>query len=409
MKRKKVLNTLLVLLLTFSLLLPVFAADSAQILVKTSAGELKAGEEVKVSVDLKNNPGFLSAVFKIDYDSTKLELKSIDTSYGLVVGDKTVNVPYLDNVYYAPNKDDNKVGLMRGSPIEEDCTLFSLTFLVKDNAKAGKTEVRVTATEMFAEGGAKIPTNSLPGTVSIAGDTTGSSTGGNGTTGTPTASGGSTGSTTAGGGSTGSTTAGGGSTGSTTAGGGSTGSTTAGGGSTGGGETGGGTTGVTVSGEVLSYNPQNETTIQLKQGNDVKYTVCIEEEEGKEEVKQAFSIPAVVEGTYDLVVTKAAHLTYTVTGVKVGSKNLDLTAMEGKAYQLIELLCGNVNDGTEINADDLNIVWNDKNFSKSVGVAGLALADLNGDGMVNAVDLNIVWNDKNFNKGIRDCTFDFEK
>jgi len=126
-------------------------------------------------------------------------------------------------------------------------------------------------------------------------------------------------------------------------------------------------------------------------------------------VKQASSIPAVVEGTYDLVVTKAAHLTYTVTGVKVGSKNLDLTAMEGKAYQLIELLCGNVNDGTEINADDLNIVWNDKNFNKSVGKGALALADLNGDGMVNAVDLNIVWNDKNFNKGIKDCTFDFEK
>ena len=112
-------------------------------------------------------------------------------------------------------------------------------------------------------------------------------------------------------------------------------------------------------------------------------------------------------GTYDLVIVKAAHLTYTVKNVKVEDMALDLTKLTGKPYQTITMLCGDINGDRSINADDLNIVWNAANFNKALADATNKLTDINGDGSVNADDLNIVWNAANFNKGLNDCTFNF--
>ena len=156
--------------------------------------------------------------------------------------------------------------------------------------------------------------------------------------------------------------------------------------------------GVTVSGQVKSYNPGNAATVQLKQGDTVKYTTTIAAVTGSGQVTQSFSFSEVAAGTYDLVVTKDGHLVYTVTGVVVESEDLDLTAHANAAISTITLLCGDLNGDGNINVTDLNTVWNAANYNKAASAADNALTDLNGDGNVNVSDLNILWNAANYNK-----------
>lgn len=145
--------------------------------------------------------------------------------------------------------------------------------------------------------------------------------------------------------------------------------------------------GVTVSGQVKSYNPGNATTLQLKQGTEVKYTADIDATTGSGQVTQNFSFTAVAAGTYDLVVTKAGHLTYTVTGVVVGTENVDLTAATGKAYQTITLLAGDMNADNKINTSDLRVFR--QNYGSAEGAVTNWLADISGDKRINTTDLRV--------------------
>lgn len=165
--------------------------------------------------------------------------------------------------------------------------------------------------------------------------------------------------------------------------------------------------GVEVGGMVKSYNPGNATTIQLMQDGAEKYSTTIAAATGSEQMEQNFTFEAVAPGTYDLVVTKAAHLTYTIKNVVVGDTSLDLTWNSNGAISTITMLCGDIDGNEKVNAADLNIVWNAANFNKAVADANNQLTDVNGDGKVNAADLNIVWNAANFNKGTADCTFEY--
>ena len=158
--------------------------------------------------------------------------------------------------------------------------------------------------------------------------------------------------------------------------------------------------GYSVSGKVASYNPGNATTVQLKQGDAVKYTTTIAATTGSGQVTQSFSIEGVAAGTYDLVVTKAGHLTYTITGVKVESGNVDLTVDTSKAYSTITLLAGNMDGNNAINLQDLN------QFRSNFGKAGSSItnsnADIDGNATVNLQDLNVFRS--NFGKTTTDCT-----
>ena len=165
--------------------------------------------------------------------------------------------------------------------------------------------------------------------------------------------------------------------------------------------------GVTVSGKVTSYNPNNPTTVELLQNGAVKYTATIAKATGSGQVTQDFSFNAVAPGTYDLVVTKDAHLTYTVKGVVVVDSPLDLTTMTGKAYQTITLLCGDINGDGSINEDDVSIIRYANNINKSTADADNKLADINGDGSVNEDDVSIVRYSSHINKGVTACTYDF--
>ena len=164
-----------------------------------------------------------------------------------------------------------------------------------------------------------------------------------------------------------------------------------------------------VRGAVKSYNPNNPVTVQLiEQGHhEVAYETTIDPTTDSGQVTQSFSFPAVAAGTYDLVVTKPGHLSYTVKNVVVGDTDLDLTTLTGKAYSTITLLCGDINGDGSINEDDVSIIRYANNINKSTAVADNKLADINGDGSVNEDDVSIVRYSSHINKGVTACTYGF--
>lgn len=159
-------------------------------------------------------------------------------------------------------------------------------------------------------------------------------------------------------------------------------------------------TGVTVSGTITSYNAANDATVQLKKNNDVVKSITVSKGAGN------FTITDVPAGTYDLVVTKSAHLTYTITGITVGSEDIDLTAKTDKPYQTITLLCGDLNGDGMINPSDINVIYEPANYYKNA-TDDNRIADLNGDGMINPSDINIIYEAANYYKTTANCTFDF--
>lgn len=206
MKKMRMLSMLLALLLVFSLSLSVLADDAAKITVESWTEDANAGDEVTLAVSVENNPGFLSAVWEIGYDSSKLALQSINTAYNVESEGKTREITYLSGIY-APNPKKNIVTFMNTTLVKDNGTIFTLTFLVKDGANFGEAAVSVTAKELFAEEGKKVTAVSVPGGVTIAESTGGSTTGGS-TTGGSTTGGSTTGGSTTGGSTTGGSTTG---------------------------------------------------------------------------------------------------------------------------------------------------------------------------------------------------------
>lgn len=168
--------------------------------------------------------------------------------------------------------------------------------------------------------------------------------------------------------------------------------------------------GVSVKGKVASYNGNHDFTVTLyRAGSEtvVGTPLTVSGNGAVELTEQEFTIPNVAAGEYDLVVTKSAHLKYTVKNVTVGNAPLDLTAHDNAAIRTITLLCGDVDGDGSINVTDLNTVWDAANFNKDANNATIKLTDLNGDGSVNVTDLNILWDAANFNKGASNCTAQF--
>ena len=168
--------------------------------------------------------------------------------------------------------------------------------------------------------------------------------------------------------------------------------------------------GVTVSGTVTSYNPKNEVTVKLCEPGktDAKYTATVGETSATSgQVTQNFSFANVPAGTYDLVVTKAAHLTYTIKNVVVGSTALDLTTLTDKAYSNITLLCGDIDGDNWINFADYQELLKSTNYGKKLSESGVnAEADLDGDGWINFADYQILLNSQHYGKSA--VSVDFE-
>ena len=116
---------------------------------------------------------------------------------------------------------------------------------------------------------------------------------------------------------------------------------------------------------VKSYNPGNATTIQLMQDGAEKYSTTIAAATGSEQMEQNFTFEAVAPGTYDLVVTKACHLTYTIKNLVVGDNPLDLMTHTNAAIRTITLLAGDVNGDGSITESDVSVVRLAAHINKS--------------------------------------------
>lgn len=135
------------------------------------------------------------------------------------------------------------------------------------------------------------------------------------------------------------------------------------------------------------------------------YSTTIDADTGSGQKEQEFTFNAVAKGTYDLVVTKACHLTYTIKNVEVGDTPLNLTTMTGKAYSTITLLCGDIDGNGFINSTDLGIILKGQNYGKSTATAGDKAADLDGNGFINSTDLGIVLQGQHYGKSAVSVNF----
>ena len=164
-----------------------------------------------------------------------------------------------------------------------------------------------------------------------------------------------------------------------------------------------------VSGKVKSYNPNNPVTVRLiEQGrHKVAYETTIDAATGSGQKEQNFSFPAVAPGTYDLVVTKAAHLTYTVKNVVVvGDGPLNLTTMTGKPYSTITMLCGDIAKNGYIDFADYQELLSPANYGKKTTDTGVnALADLNGNGYIDFADYQILLSSQHYGKSAVSVNF----
>ena len=253
MKAKCTLSVLLSLLLTFAL--PFYAAAAPAkvptITVETKTEEVNAGDEVTLAVAMENNPGVNGFEFEIVYDSDKLELTDIATSFKHDVNGKEMNISYW-NGNYVPNTAAGKILFAAADAVTDDGTMFTVTFTVKQDAAAGAAVVSIKCVMLGVKGtdNSNLYMNAecVAGGVTIADNGTGGSTTGGSSTGGSTTGGSTTGGSTTGGSTTGGSTTGGNTTGGSTTGGSTTGGSTTGGSTTGGSTTGGSTTGGSTTG-----------------------------------------------------------------------------------------------------------------------------------------------------------------
>ena len=243
MKRTRMLSILLAVLLVFSCSAAVLAAEPMTVTVETKADAVSVGEEVSLTVSIAGNPGFTNYEWAVEYDAASLELKKVENKL---------------SAYLATREEEGRVNLalMSAEPISENGTAFVVTFLVKEKAAAGLSEVKLSSKKLanlsqtlqaqYIAGGVKIA--STTGGSTTGGSTTGGSTTGGSTTGGSTTGGSTTGGSTTGGSTTGGSTTGGSTTGGSTTGGSTTGGSTTGGSTTGGSTTGGSTTGGSTTG-----------------------------------------------------------------------------------------------------------------------------------------------------------------
>ena len=166
--------------------------------------------------------------------------------------------------------------------------------------------------------------------------------------------------------------------------------------------------GVSVSGKVASYNGNHDFTVTLyKAGSEtvVGTPLTVSGSGTVGSTKQEFTIPNVAPGTYDLVVTKDGHLTYTVKGVVVEGTAINLTEHSNAAISTITLLCGDIDGNGFINSTDLGIILKGQNYGKSTATAGDKAADLDGNGFINSTDLGIVLQGQHYGKSAVSVNF----
>lgn len=129
---KKLLALCLTVMLVVAMVPAVSAADAATISVNNV--EAAAGETVDVVVSLANNPGIVSMRIEIAYDASVLEFagKAPGTAFGGMAYSPDTANPFIANWVDSLKPNNTSNG-----------TFVTLTFKVKEGAKAGKYNVAV--------------------------------------------------------------------------------------------------------------------------------------------------------------------------------------------------------------------------------------------------------------------------
>ena len=172
MKRTRMLSILLAVLLVFSCSAAVLAAEPMTVTVETKADAVSVGEEVSLTVSIAGNPGFTNYEWAVEYDTASLELKKVENKL---------------SAYLATREEEGRVNLalMSAEPISENGTAFVVTFLVKEKAAAGLSEVKLSSKKL-ANLSQTLQAQYIAGGVTIASATGGSTTGGSTTGGSTT-------------------------------------------------------------------------------------------------------------------------------------------------------------------------------------------------------------------------------
>jgi hypothetical protein len=159
--------------------------------------------------------------------------------------------------------------------------------------------------------------------------------------------------------------------------------------------------GVTIKGMIKSYNPKRVTTVTLyKAGTDtVVKTERLPTTNETGLILQEFELKGIEAGVYDLKITKETHLSYTLTGIPVGSTDLNLMDNSNSAINICVLRCGDIdNDGYIVSADLAQIILL-ANYNKAVTEPGVnPKADLTGSGIVDSASIGIVILSDHYNK-----------
>ena len=221
-KLQKVISIFVVICMICALAVTTVLASGGPTLTVESV-EAGRGDTVTIAVAAANNPGFTNFEWNIIYDKEKLVLESINSSRKIVVENEVVEVQFMNGYTVVSNLNhkDTGYGYITSAAAEAkalNTTLFTLTFAVKDNAKAGLAAVSIDS-DCVADAGASVEFAYVAGGVMVLDNTTGGSTTGGSTTGGSTTGGSTTGGSTTGGSTTGGSTTGGSTTGGSTTGG----------------------------------------------------------------------------------------------------------------------------------------------------------------------------------------------
>ena len=150
---KKMLAMVLTLAVVLSMLSVVaFAEGVPAFTVSNAAG--KAGDEVTVTVDISNNPGFWASTWTVSYDTTRLEKVAYTTA--TIDG---VTLSNQNNNFLWENTDM--------ADVQYDGKVLDLKFKIKEDAPAGDAEITITNLLVGNVSGQTVNFNVVAGKITV--------------------------------------------------------------------------------------------------------------------------------------------------------------------------------------------------------------------------------------------------
>ena len=154
---KKILTLIIIIAMTLSMGVPVFAATPATVQVVSPTAAVNPGDTVDVAVTIANNPGMDVMKLKFSYDTTALTLKDIELG-SVMTGTFTKNLAKAVALLEAAGT-TNATG---------NGTLVTLKFEVKSTAAAGNYTIDFLAADAVNRDEERVALTTQAGVVSVA-------------------------------------------------------------------------------------------------------------------------------------------------------------------------------------------------------------------------------------------------